>query len=108
MAVPGHRLGRVDAAGVVAVPSGGEAGAETEGEMSTLLERGHALLKSLVAPHTTDIDDEHAWRRCRACLASEALGHFRLGTSTGLSAAQRELQAVLDDYEQLRCERRLK
>ena len=65
--------------------------------MASQIERGHALLKSLCAPHV--MGDEHAWRQCRACLASEELGHFH--ASTGMSAAQRELQAVLEHYNAL-------
>jgi hypothetical protein len=66
--------------------------------MSTLRERGHALLKSLVTPHDALCADL-AWRTCRTCLANDQLENFHL--NTGLSQGQRELQAVLDHYDEL-------
>jgi hypothetical protein len=41
--------------------------------VTKLLDKGVALLKSLAAECEGLDGDEHAWRRCRHCLAVEAL-----------------------------------
>lgn len=51
------------------------------------LDKGIALLKSLIAPHDgLDKNDDHAWRKCRKCLAREELDH---------KGSDEALQAVL-------------
>ena len=61
--------------------------------MSTKLERGLALLKSLTCEHE-DADDDHVWRHCRLCVATTRLQDHR--------SARMELALVLADYQRIK------
>ena len=55
------------------------------------LDKGIALLKSLVAPHDgLDKNDDHAWGKCRRCLAREELDHK--GSDDALKAVLAQVQ----------------
>lgn len=49
-------------------------GEREQAQNAKLLDKGLALLKSLAAPHEPGHPD-HAWRKCRKCLAREDLDH---------------------------------
>jgi hypothetical protein len=59
--------------------------------MATDQEKGLALLRSLAADHENDRHSgDHAWRRCRVCLARESLDH---------KGVSEQLRALLAEYD---------
>ena len=69
---------------------------------SHTLDKALALLKSMAADHNSDPVEDHAWRTCRACLASEELGYTKVGELS--SPAQRLLRAIPAAFDALRAE----